>query len=252
MPYLAICAIFRDEAPYLREWIEFHKLVGAERFFLYDNESSDGSREIVESYPEVIAYDWPLHPGQMPAYNDCLHRHRDDARWIAFIDIDEFLFSPTGRPLPEVLREFEDFPGIGVNWAVFGTSGHVKKPDGLVIESYTQIWRNPKARRKIKSIMDPKRVVFVDNPHYGWYLDGFAVDENKQPIEGPDFAHTEVTSRFLLQVNHYWTKSEEEFREKLGRAQSHTGALRRQVEPQPGDNPTDAILQYVAALKSRS
>jgi len=78
------------------------------------------------------------------------------------------------------------------------------------------------------------------------------VDENKQPIEGPDFAHTDVTSRFLLQVNHYWTKSEEEFREKLSRAQSHTGALRRQVEPQPGDNPTDAILQYVAALKARS
>jgi hypothetical protein len=35
--YLSICAIFRHEAPYLREWIEFHKLIGAERFFLYDN-----------------------------------------------------------------------------------------------------------------------------------------------------------------------------------------------------------------------
>ena len=35
--YLAICAIYRDEAPYLREWIEFHRLVGVEHFFLYDN-----------------------------------------------------------------------------------------------------------------------------------------------------------------------------------------------------------------------
>jgi len=31
-PYtLAIAAIFKDEAPYLKEWIEYHKLVGVER-----------------------------------------------------------------------------------------------------------------------------------------------------------------------------------------------------------------------------
>jgi len=39
--YLSICAIFKDEAPYLPEWIEFHRLVGVERFFLYDNGSGD-------------------------------------------------------------------------------------------------------------------------------------------------------------------------------------------------------------------
>ena len=40
-PYLAICAVYRNEAPYLREWIEFHRLVGVERFFLYNNRSTD-------------------------------------------------------------------------------------------------------------------------------------------------------------------------------------------------------------------
>ena len=40
--------------------------------------------------------DWPLFPGQVQAYNDCIERHREDSRWIAFVDIDEFLFSPTG------------------------------------------------------------------------------------------------------------------------------------------------------------
>ena len=28
LAYLSICAIFKDEAPYLPEWIEFHRLVG--------------------------------------------------------------------------------------------------------------------------------------------------------------------------------------------------------------------------------
>ena len=36
MTYLSICAVYRDEGPYLREWIEFHRLVGVERFYLYD------------------------------------------------------------------------------------------------------------------------------------------------------------------------------------------------------------------------
>ena len=39
--YLSVCAIYRDEAHYLAEWIEFHRLVGVERFFLYNN----GDRE---------------------------------------------------------------------------------------------------------------------------------------------------------------------------------------------------------------
>ena len=41
MAYLAICTIYRDNAPYFREWIEFHRLVGVERFFLYNNRSDD-------------------------------------------------------------------------------------------------------------------------------------------------------------------------------------------------------------------
>ena len=39
--------MFHDEASYLREWIEFHRLVGVERFFLYDHESVDDSREVL-------------------------------------------------------------------------------------------------------------------------------------------------------------------------------------------------------------
>ena len=42
--YLAICAIFRDEAPFLDEWIAFHRLMGVEHFFLYDNGSVDNPR----------------------------------------------------------------------------------------------------------------------------------------------------------------------------------------------------------------
>ena len=251
--YFSICAIFRDEAPYLREWLEFHKLVGAEQFFLYDNGSTDGSDAVVAPYVErgeATMTDWPHRPGQLSAYNDCIRRHCDESRWIALIDLDEFLFSPTGRPVPDVLREFERWPGVGANWAVFGTSDHVRKPSGLVIESYVHVWRNPRARRTIKSIVDPRRVADCDNPHYCKYKDGeLAVDELHRPIEGPDYALTPTPSCSLLQVNHYWTKSEEEFEAKLAEARADTGELRRQVAADPGDVRNESILMYAPALK---
>jgi hypothetical protein len=50
LAYLSICAIFKDEAPYLPERIEFHRLVGVERFFLYDNLRVDGGREVLEPW----------------------------------------------------------------------------------------------------------------------------------------------------------------------------------------------------------
>ena len=46
--YLVACAIFRDEAPYLAEWIAFHRLVGVEHFFLYDNGSTDDPRAVLD------------------------------------------------------------------------------------------------------------------------------------------------------------------------------------------------------------
>jgi hypothetical protein len=50
LAYLSICAIFKDEAPYLAEWIEFHRHVGVERFLLYDNLSTDNGREVLEPW----------------------------------------------------------------------------------------------------------------------------------------------------------------------------------------------------------
>lgn len=46
--YLAVCSMFKDEGPYLAEWIEFHRFMGVERFFLYDNLSSDSGRDVLE------------------------------------------------------------------------------------------------------------------------------------------------------------------------------------------------------------
>lgn len=232
--YLSICAIYRNEAPYLREWVEFHRLIGAERFFLYNNRSTDEHRQVLAPRIEdgtVEVRDWPLFPGQKAAYDHCLAEHGAESRWIAFIDIDEFLFSPTGRPLSKVLVDYERWPGIGVNRLRFGTSGHRVRPGGLVIEHYVR--RAPRGRYLVKSIVDPARASRCLTAHVFGYKDGFAVDERERPLvhanesaanlPPENASYTESFTASRLRINHYATRSEEEFRRKVERPQADTG-----------------------------
>jgi hypothetical protein len=218
--YLSVCAIYRDEARYLREWVAFHRLVGVDRFYLYNNRSKDDHLEALAPYLEdgtVVLRDWRLYPGQIAAYEHCVAEHREDSRWIAFIDADEFLFSPTGKPLPEVLADFEAWPGVGVHRTVFGTSGHTSPQPGLVIENYIRRARSANTEGVIKSIVDPARVERCRTCHsFAYQDDALAVDETKEPI-GPPISRTEKMSHSLLVVNHYWTKSEEEGSAKLSK-----------------------------------
>ena len=139
---LACCVIYRDEAHYLPEWLRFHERAGVEHFFLYDNGSSDEHRDVIAGTlpPERwTLIDWPGMGVQRSAYQHCLENFGADCRWLAFIDVDEFLFSPTGRDLRQELEDFTDVPAVAVNAFLFGSSGHEARPPGLVTQSY--LWR---------------------------------------------------------------------------------------------------------------
>jgi glycosyl transferase family 92 len=265
--YLAACMIYKNQASYLQEWLEFHVLVGVERFFLYDNDSTDEHHEVLKPYlDERIATltAWPgrSRPGydhQAAAYNHCLDAHRSDARWIAFIDDDEFLFSADGEPVPRVLNEYEPYPGIGVNQALFATCGHETRPEGLVIENY--VFRTASSNPTvtwIKSIVDPREVLFSRGGHACAYRSGFAVDVHGRPIDGVNTAdewHTQSISTERLRINHYFTKSAEEYKAKLGRPTLDTAAVRefegsdwlRRMEARHQRD--EAILMYLPELK---
>jgi hypothetical protein len=43
----AICAIVRDEASYIEEWVDFHRYQGVAHFRIYDNGSIDGTPDIL-------------------------------------------------------------------------------------------------------------------------------------------------------------------------------------------------------------
>src|SRR5215211_1855340 len=243
---LAVCAIFRDEARYLSEWVAFHRLMGVERFYLYDNDSADDWQRALEGFSGVAVTPWPAHPGQFSAYADCLRRHRVDTRWIAFIDIDEFLFSPSGRQLPEVLCGFDGAAAVAVNWRCFGHGDWTERPPGLVTESY--LWRardDHAVNRHVKSIVKPRKVsTWIDNPHqFRHYAP--VVGENEDPVTS---AFRDPPTADLLRINHYVLKSEAEFREKMSRRRADIEAS-REGERLPDEVRDETILRYLPALR---
>ena len=143
---VSICAIFKDEATYLKEWLEFHMIVGVEHFYLYNNNSSDNYKEILKPYIDkgiVTLTDWPKPQSQMEAYKDCVDNYAKETKWFGFIDLDEFVVPNDYEDIYSFLKKFEDNrPVVIVYWKHFGSSGLINRDmKGLVTEDFTVAWR---------------------------------------------------------------------------------------------------------------
>lgn len=171
---LAICTIFKDCSPYLKEWIEYHRLVGVEHFYLYDNESSDEPRTVLQSYIDkgiVTLTDWPnrdqenwggtlmawVNTTQLPAYDHACKYTRRKVKWLAIIDSDEFLVPLSSSKITDLLAAHEEAPGLCLHWAVYGTSNIVEiPPNKLMIELLTKRAKlSDPINRHTKSIVKP-------------------------------------------------------------------------------------------------
>lgn len=215
MNYLSIVAIMKDEGKNLQEWLDFHRAVGVEHFYLYDNGSTDNTKEICKGQKDISYFYTDMDMGQMACYYNALTAFRDQSKWMAFIDLDEFLFAPQGD-LKERLKEFEQHPGVAVNEVFYGSNGHEKRPSGGVLKNYTK--RRKSVDKHIKSIVQPMYTLCpANNPHSFVYTHGLAVNERKQPCGGP---FNEPASAEILRINHYWVKSKEEYENKLTRGRA--------------------------------
>lgn len=216
---LTVGAMFRDEAPYLAEWIEFHHMLGVEKFFLFNNESQDDFEEVLAPYIRknlVVLCHWPmesrtqaeLNNTQCGAYRRIVDMNAGLTKWLALIDIDEFVFPVVQDSLLDVLHDYEDFGGLSVNWQMFGTGGCSAIPkDKLLIESLNQCSRkNHRQNHMVKTISRPDLIMHFDNVHFATYVPGkLQVNADKIPMKG---SFSGYVSTDKIRVNHYWSRDE--------------------------------------------
>ena len=222
---LAMAAIFQNEAPYLKEWIDFHKALGVQHFYLYNNLSKDGFRAVLKPYiakgiVEVIEWhhvtnadggNWPTIQGL--ANNDAIAKAKKSAKWLAIIDIDEFLFPMQKPDLIAFLKDYEKFAAVSVNWQMYGTSHIENIPRGkwitecLLMKAVT----DHSANLQVKTIVQPQYVESYWSPHCPVLIKG------AQQVNTDKISFTGANAPSVLidkaRINHYWTRDEKYLRE---------------------------------------
>lgn len=225
MSRLACVAVAKNEAPDITEWIAYQFAIGFDTVIIYDNASTDDTAARARAFSplrDVRVRDWPEtgKDYQVRAYEDAVGKFGSEFAWMAFFDADEFLVLAEPFELSGVLGLWEktDTAAIGVPWAIFGSSGHDKRPDGLVIESFTR--RAPDdfpINLHIKSIIRPKRMRSCVSSHV-FYMDGpyrslagapLALQPNTLLAGTPDYS--------MGKLHHYFTRSRAHWADKMRR-----------------------------------
>ena len=233
---LAIVAICKNEGPYLKEWLDYHLAAGVDHFYLYDNDSPDNQAEVAKPYVEAGIVDYFNAPGkvmQLAVYNDAVKRFKFHCRYMAFIDCDEFIFPRKGQSIVEVVDEIlsqdENAAGIAINWQLFGSNGHETADLSRgVLERFTR--RAPRdwsttlptkiigGNTHVKTLENPRKTRIVNNPHFPNYFEGhYSINENGKFVQ---LYNNDPVTVEKIALNHYYTKSREEFflKQNRGRA----------------------------------
>jgi glycosyltransferase involved in cell wall biosynthesis len=219
----ALIAIAKNEERSIAEWIAYHRAIGFDQIVVYDNGSTDRTASIINHIssldPLVVYKYWPDRIGQAPqteAYAAALESN--DAKWLAFFDVDEFLVLRRHETVNQYLSAMDDKVGaIAVNWRIFGSSGRIDPGEGLVIERFVQCARRLHGKNRFcKSIVRSCAAAKI-NVHTATLNRGYYADSTGRRTELLNGAKTVSICHEGAQLNHYLLKSWEEFKEKRAR-----------------------------------
>lgn len=224
MHYLSICAILKNEALYIKEWLDHHIKQGVEHFYLYNNESTDNVKEVIKPYENVIT--WHELKGtkqQRVAYDHCIETYRDRTDFCALIDLDEFLYSTADNRFVDTLSkryDIEGVSGVAVHWLLFGSNGHLKYSPEDVRKRFTR--RAASVNPHIKSIIRLKDAICMNTDPHSFIVKNTVINENFVDLP-KEYALDPTGTAHVLRINHYATKSKEECDKKTARGRADIG-----------------------------
>lgn len=225
--FVTICAIFKNEGKYLKEWIEYHRIIGVEHFYLYNNTSTDNYLEVLREYIDLGIVDlinWPNKQGQRSAYMHCINNYKKEAQWIGFIDIDEFVCPIRIKKLSDYLIGKMNYGSILIYWKMFGSSGKKNRNmNNLVTEDFYACWPKISNMGKIflNTSFNPNFTKSEEAFHHSLWteLNGCIfppIDVFNELVIGSKKKYKK-SAKLDVQINHYYTRSYEEYIEKIAR-----------------------------------
>ena len=137
-PYFSVCAIFKNEALNLREWLDHYFNRGANKIYLINDSSSDVFWPVIENhkrYGDIVIFenDIPkIHDRQTIAYNKFFYPVKSISDWTLICDLDEFVYSPESKDLFSILQQFSDYDCIFANWVMFSSNKNINHPTSII------------------------------------------------------------------------------------------------------------------------
>lgn len=260
--YVSICSFFRDEARFLKEWIEYHRMIGIEHFYLFNHLSNDDYQTVLQPYIEKGIVEL-FHPTQnysnhskwekiqLGGYNKIINEKKHETFWLAFIDSDEFIVPIIDPDFPSFLRKYEQYGGVCINWQTYGTSNIQRIPENqtMIGTLLRKAKKNDPYNKWVKSIVQPERVKHFVGAHRCLYTPPFFA-VNERGIKNPNHPKMQVEIN-AIRINHYTYRDEEfYYKEKAKRYKSW---FNRTSPPLPKYSEVEdpIMLKYVPELEER-
>lgn len=213
---IAACCMTRNEERDIVEWALYHAWTGFDSIIIFENRSTDSTRERLDALRDIIdirIFDWQYeyHPGHYLAFQTCAEKFRDEFDWIAFFDHDEFFVPIRDQNVRDYLSSMDEHASIAINWAMYGSSGHVEYPDCLVTQAFVhRAPLNLSANRHVKSIVRPREIVGCTNSHIMDLQPGVPrVDSKGQSFEWIKPGKMKAASGLedIARFHHYFVRS---------------------------------------------
>lgn len=219
---LALGAIFKNEAPYFKEWIEHYLTRGVQHFYLINDGSTDDYLKALDPYIKLklvtifnIEVKMLFLNRQYLIYNKFFNSIKNETKWLIVCDLDEYIWSPRSKNFHEILPllEKENIYAYCPASILFGSNGHIKQPLEIV-NSFTKRQEiNHKTVNFIKKYMQTKYICLTSQvSEFGIHVCNIK-DYNSGKVLCQD--PTDFNSFFRL--NHYRLQSREKWIQNMNK-----------------------------------
>eukprot|EP00002_Diphylleia_rotans_P032948 TRINITY_DN6969_c0_g1_i6.p1 TRINITY_DN6969_c0_g1~~TRINITY_DN6969_c0_g1_i6.p1 ORF type:complete len:660 (+),score=111.97 TRINITY_DN6969_c0_g1_i6:49-2028(+) len=277
-PYiLAMATVVKNEARFIREWIEFHLIQGFQHFLIFDDDSEDSIDVILQPYIKagIVEYnklDTKFNRfnkngnirTQSWCYQQSLKYYNGKAQWVAFFDPDEFVYPVEQDSVIDFLKSYTSFGGLIVRGVIYGSSGITERlpPNQTVIESFTHRgnlmpFENQVTFCLVKSIVRPDYAIAGNTAHIFKYKPPYyAVDENMDKASAT-LVYWEKTPK-LIRFHHYKVRTKRDWEEKKIKGVVQGNETAKWLKPGNSWQALDqnafedkSIMRYLPTLRKR-
>lgn len=227
MYQLTIMAIFKNEQNYMNEWLQHHINQGFDHFYLYCNDENINKYDYLNKYKKYITLiQWTdkVNDGnntiQRQAYTHCVKNYNNEYKYIMMLDLDEFVINNNNnsKVIDFINILDNNTKAIKIPRFDFNSNGHVNKPNGNVMDNYKE---SEKICSSYKTIANSD---FIDISKNFYGVHDFNFLEKNGKIYNDYFSYkytgypnkcnkNDINETPLI-INHYYTKSYEEYMER--------------------------------------